>query len=249
MSGIRLSNIVLEYPLVAAGQRSLKGLLQGFLGPKVASPKVHRALDGISLSITSGERVGLIGRNGAGKTTLLKLLAGIYPASSGELHIEGDISTLLDLAVGMDLERTGRENILARLYILGVPRRQAQSMVQAIEDFAELGSFIEQPVRTYSSGMFVRLAFSIAISTQPEILLLDEFLAAGDALFFEKAEAAMDKLATSGNIFVVASHSMPLVEAKCNRAIWLDGGKIMADGSPSEVVRAYLEFSQSNGCA
>ncbi|MEM6898885.1 MAG: ABC transporter ATP-binding protein [Pseudomonadota bacterium] len=244
MSEIRLEGVELGYPLTTAHQRSLKSVVQALIGRRAERPRTYHALQGIDLTIRAGERVGIIGENGAGKTTLLKLIAGIYPASSGEVYVSGRISTLLDLAVGMDLERTGLENILARLYVMGVRRREAEDMVEGIAEFADLGEFIDQPVRVYSSGMFVRLAFSIAINTQPEILLLDEFLSAGDAKFFEKAEMAMDQLAGRGNILVVASHSMPLVEAKCNRAIWIEHGQIMKDGPPSQVVDAYLTASR-----
>lgn len=245
MTSVTLKDVDLEYPLFDSSDRSIKHLIQRLIGGKAKPLSVHQALKNISVNMREGERIGIVGLNGAGKSTLLKVIAGIYPITSGEMSVVGDLSTLLDLAVGMDLERTGRENIVARLYIMGYTRRESLEMVAPIIEFSELGDFIDQPVRTYSSGMFVRLAFSIAVSVDPEILILDEFLGAGDAAFFAKAQTAMDDLTSKGKLLIVASHSMPLVEQKCSRALWLNGGTLMMDDAPGLVVKEYLDFCQT----
>jgi lipopolysaccharide transport system ATP-binding protein len=197
------------------------------------------ALGGITLEIGCGERVGIIGANGAGKSTLLQLIAGIATPSGGELQVEGHVTAVLTLGVGIKDEATGRENIYVDAELQGKSRAQTEAVLPAIVEFADLGAFIDRPVRTYSTGMKARLAFAMATHIDPEILLIDEALSVGDAAFAAKASRRIRDLCARGNIVVVVSHSLVAITEICNRCIWLEGGRVAMDGAPEEVTRAY----------
>jgi ABC-type polysaccharide/polyol phosphate transport system ATPase subunit len=198
------------------------------------------ALQAISLEIKKGEIVGVIGHNGAGKSTLLRLLAGIATPTSGTVNVASNPSTLLDLSAGLQMFLTGRENILTRLDMLGISRGQADSMVGGIVAFAELEQVIDQVLVTYSTGMRMRLAFAIATSVKPEILLIDETLAVGDEFFSAKSFNRIEEMARSGCTCVIVSHDWNKIFRLASRVIWLDGGRMRADGEPSEVLYPFL---------
>jgi ABC-type polysaccharide/polyol phosphate transport system ATPase subunit len=200
---------------------------------------VIRALNGVSVNIEHGDRVGLIGRNGAGKTTLLRVMAGIYEPPSGTVEIEGRVAPLFDIGMGMDPESSGYENILLRGLYLGLRKAEIRAKVDEIADFTELGEFLEMPLRTYSAGMFARLAFAISTSIDPEILLLDEGIGAGDDVFLEKAKQRLDALINRARILVLASHSDLLIRKLCNRAILMENGQVDASGSTDEMLERY----------
>ncbi|KRA65881.1 hypothetical protein ASD79_00940 [Caulobacter sp. Root655] len=197
-------------------------------------------LNGVSLSINEGERVGLVGRNGAGKTTLLKLLAGVHHASSGRVQINGSVASLLEIGGGMDLERTGLQNIEYVTRLLGFDKRERARIRDEIVEFAELGQFIALPVRTYSAGMMTRLSFGLATARPKDILVLDEVIGAGDAFFIEKAGDRIRSLVQQARIMVLATHSADILVNFCNRAVWVDQGVIRADGDPAEVWHLYM---------
>ena len=199
------------------------------------------ALHHISFSIPRGVTVGIIGPNGSGKTTLLKLISGIYRADSGSLQVNGKLSSLLGLGVGFHPELTGRENIFINGMILGLSRRELHSLYPSIVEFSGLGEFIEAPVRTYSAGMHIRLAFSIAVSLSPDILLLDEVLAVGDADFQRKCRQRMEEFQRSEKTILLVTHDLAAAESWCNRLLLLQRGRLVADGKPSEVIRFYLD--------
>ncbi len=199
-----------------------------------------RALSDLSFNFREGEKIGLLGHNGAGKSTLLRLLSGVFAPTTGNLEIRGEVGSLIDIGLGINPEASGRENIFVRGQLLGLTRREIESKFEEIVDFSELGNFIEMPVRTFSSGMHLRLAFAVSTVVRPEILLMDEWLSVGDENFKVKAESRLSELVDSTKILVIASHSRQLIEKTCNRAIWLDHGKIKMDGTASEVCAAYF---------
>lgn len=205
-----------------------------------------RALDGINVQITEGERVGLIGVNGSGKTTLLKVLAGVLYPTGGSLNIEGKVNSIFDPALGMDPEASGYENITIRCMFLGLSKAEIAIKKKEIADFSELGNALNRPIKTYSAGMSMRLAFSIATSVEPEILIMDEWLSAGDARFVNKALEKMKSLVLASRILVLASHSENVLTEWCNRVIWIDSGKIRADGDPSDTLKLYREYAEAN---
>jgi lipopolysaccharide transport system ATP-binding protein len=204
-----------------------------------------QALRDITLSVNSGERVGIIGRNGAGKTTLLKAINGTYPLQSGEIITRGKIRALFDLSLGFEFEATGRENITYRGLLLGETPQSIRAKTDEIIDFAELGDFIDFPIKTYSSGMLVRLAFAISTNTGGEILLLDEILGAGDAAFQVKAQKRMRELIDQAEIILLVSHDMSAIQQICSRVIYLEQGRVAADGPADEVVPYYLDSVQT----
>jgi lipopolysaccharide transport system ATP-binding protein len=201
---------------------------------------VVRPLEDLTFSLADGARLGLVGHNGAGKSTLLRLLSGVYVPSHGTAHIEGEIGSLIDISLGIDSEASGRENIYLRGALLGMTKAQMNGMIDEIIAFSELGDFIDMPLRTYSSGMHLRLAFSVSTMVRPEILLMDEWLSVGDQGFTHKAEARLAELVQSTNILVIASHSRDLIQKTCNRVLWLEHGKIRLDGTPEEVLPHYF---------
>ena len=241
---LRLRDISVEFPIYSGGSRSLKKLLfnattQGNLARDARDRITVQALTGITLEIERGDRLGIIGANGAGKSTLLKVLAGIYTPTHGSVLTSGRVSALLTASLGLNPEATGRENIIIRGMYMDVRPRDMRARVDEIAEFTELGYYMDMPVRTYSSGMTIRLCFAVATSLRPEILLMDEWLAAGDAVFLSKARQRMDDFVSSSGILVLASHSMDLLREWCNRAILLEQGRITAAGGVAEVTALY----------
>lgn len=202
---------------------------------------VIHALKDINLNLKDGDRLAIVGHNGAGKSTLLKTIAGIYPVASGQLKVQGRISSLFEMATGFEMEATGWENILLRGLMLGETPTSMKNKMDEIAEFSELGNFLNVPVKYYSSGMFIRLAFSVSTSIQPEILLLDEVIGAGDAGFLLKAKKRMKDMTETANILVFVTHSMPSALDLCNQCIWLERGKIVHYGETKEVTSAYLK--------
>lgn len=232
----------LDYPLVR-DQSSLKSALFGALGfrtgPKVDKKVVH-AVNGLSLTINRGERVGFIGHNGAGKSTLLRTIAGIYPLTSGTIEVTGRLQGLFDLGTGFEVEATGRDNIMYRGLSMGFSPRQIREREEEIIAFADLGEFIDLPMRTYSAGMYVRLGFAVSTYLDGDILLIDEIFGAGDANFQERAIARMTDLIDRAGIIVMVSHDLSMMTSLCTRIVWLAGGQMVLDGEPREVAEAYL---------
>ena len=201
------------------------------------------AVKDVSFEIPAGEMVGLIGPNGSGKSTLLKIIAGIYRPSAGRVHVNGTIAPLIELGAGFHSELTGRENVLLNGLLLGFSKREMQEREQSIIDFADIGDFIDAPVKQYSSGMYTRLAFSVATAVDPDILVLDEILAVGDAAFQQKCFDRLQQFRGSGKTILLVTHSLQQVIEYCDRAILLDRGHIVADGTPQAVIDTYSAHS------
>lgn len=199
-------------------------------------------LDGISFDVQKGEAVGLIGHNGCGKSTLLKLMTKIIYPDSGSIKIDGRISSLIELGAGFHPDMSGLENIYTNASIFGLTKKEIDKRIDTIIEFSELEEFIENPVRTYSSGMYTRLAFSVAINVDADVLLVDEILAVGDAAFQAKCFEKMMEIKSKGTTIVIVSHSLSQVERICDRSIWIDGGKIRMQGEPNEVHPKYMEY-------
>lgn len=229
----------MEFTVDAETHRSLKSAAAGLLRPRRTVPRVVHALSGVSLSVGAGERVGLVGPNGAGKSTLLKVLAGIYPPRRGEAVVRGRVCPLFEFVTGFEMEASGWENIRTRALLLGMPPREVERKLEEIGGFTGLGEFLDFPVRCYSSGMLLRLAFAASTAIEPEILLLDEVMAAGDAEFTARARARMDRMMERASVVVFATHALGQLPDFCPRTIWLERGRVAADGPTPEVLRAY----------
>lgn len=205
----------------------------------------HWALRDVSLRLRRGEVIGFIGRNGSGKTTLLQTLAGVFDPDAGRITRRGEVSCLLSLAAGFNGNLTGRENIFLNGAVLGVARARIEASIDEVIDFSDLGGFIDAPVRTYSAGMRSRLGFSVAMLIDPDVVILDEVIRAGDAAFREKAGNILDRFRSGRKGILIASHSMELIRSQCDRVIWLDQGRIRMEGEPEAVTSAYLEDSRA----
>src|SRR5450432_3374714 len=240
MASITLSNASVEIPVFAVGNYSLKTtLLRKAVGGKFAhagSNLMIDALNDVSLELRNGDRIGLVGQNGAGKTTLLRVLAGVYPPTSGAVQIIGRVSPMFDISLGMSPDSTGIENIKVCGALWGLSRAEIAAGIDDIVEFTELGDYLKIPVRTYSAGMLLRLSFAIATLRQPEILLLDEVIGVGDASFMEKAKARLQKVVSRAQILVVSSHSDVIIRDICEKAIWLTQGAIGAFGEVDAVL-------------
>ena len=199
-----------------------------------------RALQDVTLQVREGERVGLIGHNGAGKSTLLRVLAGIYPPTAGRCVVEGEVSSIFNIQLGFEPDATGWENICYRGYLQGETPRTIRAKMQPIAEFSELGHFLDMPVRHYSAGMKIRLAFAIATAIEPEILLVDEVLSVGDRAFQDKAAQRMREMIAQARLIVLVSHDLEALANLCDRLVWLDHGRVRQVGPPEEVVDAYL---------
>lgn len=246
MAFVKLNNISVDIPIFNSQGRSLKKTVMGLatggkIGLTEKGKTIVRSLDKINLNIRPTERIGLVGHNGAGKSTLLRVLGKVYEPTEGTAEIVGTIGSLIDISLGIDTEATGIENIYLRAALLGIPKKVIDRDLDSIVDFSELGSFIEMPVRTYSTGMHMRLAFSVSTMISPDILLMDEWLSVGDQGFQKKAEQRLNSLIERSNVLVIASHSRQLIERCCTRAIWLEHGAIKMDGDPKDVCKHYFE--------
>ncbi|MFN8517562.1 MAG: ABC transporter ATP-binding protein [Chloroflexia bacterium] len=211
--------------------------LRELLWPRRQRGKVFWALRDVSLAIPQGQVLGLIGPNGSGKSTLLQLIAGVLQPTSGAVAAHGRVTALLELGAGFNPEFTGRENIMLNATLLGLTEAEARAHTPEIIEFAGIGQFLDQPVKTYSSGMYVRLAFAIAVSVQPDILIVDEALAVGDAYFQQRCMRRMRQFRDEGKTIIFVSHDTAAVKALCDRAILLREGQIVDDGRPDEVVQ------------
>ncbi|CAG9213488.1 ABC transporter ATP-binding protein [Burkholderia vietnamiensis] len=244
MAYIELKNVTLDLPIFDVQGRSLKKqVLRMGRRNRIAEGNdgviVVRALDDVNLRFECGDRIGLIGHNGAGKSTLLRTMAGIYPPTAGTLSRHGKVVPLLDISLGMDENSTGMQNIRLRGLLLGMSDDEIRAKQSDIADFCELGDYLDLPIRTYSSGMKVRLAFAVSTAVDAEILLLDEVMGVGDASFMQKAEARLADLHNRAEIVVLAMHSNSEIRKVCNKALWMERGRVRAFGSVEEVVSAY----------
>lgn len=237
---IKLDSVNLEYDLHFDRTNTLKEFIVNTLTRRTYVPKKKdklHALSNLDLTIYEGERVGIIGLNGAGKSTLLKVISGILKPTRGDIHVNGSIQPLIEIGAGFDPEFSGRENIYFNSYMLGFTKKQVDERLQDIIEFTELGDFIDVPVKYYSSGMLVRLAFTIATSVQPEILILDEMLSAGDVAFVDKAKKRMNDLMDKAKCLILVSHDLSLIESLSQRVLVLNKGVIVYEGdAPSAIV-------------
>jgi lipopolysaccharide transport system ATP-binding protein len=233
MSRIVADRIVVDFPIYGGKSRSLKhqfirAATGGAFAKDAADRVVVRALDNVTFDWKEGDRVGLIGHNGSGKTTLLRVIAGIYEPVAGELAVQGRVVSMLSINLGMDPEASGHENIFLRGVTMGLSRKQIEAIVDDVCEFSELGDYIEMPMRTYSSGMAMRLAFAISTSVKADIILMDEWLSVGDAGFAEKAQRRLKGLLDQAKILVLASHSREVIQANCSVVVQLEHGKLIA---------------------
>lgn len=241
MNAIEIRNMYKDFKLVYDKPTTLKERICFWKTTKVQKRQV---LKNINLDIKKGETVALIGTNGSGKSTLLKLMTKILYPNKGTLETHGKLTSLLELGAGFHPDFTGRENIYFNASIFGLTRQEIDKRIDEIIEFSELGDFIDNPVRTYSSGMYMRLAFSIAINVDAEILLIDEILAVGDQHFQDKCFAKLKEMKKSEKTIVIVTHSLGQVRELCNRAIWIYNGEVRMDGTPNEVVDEYLKVCQ-----
>lgn len=203
-----------------------------------------QALRDVSFDLHHGTTLGVIGHNGAGKSTLMRTLAGVLPPTEGRIELYGRVSTLLALGVGFNRALSGRDNVVLGGLAAGLTRDEVEQRFGQIADFAELGDFIDMPMRTYSAGMYSRLAFAVAMSMDPDILLIDEALSTGDARFKRKANKALRQMAASAHTMVLVSHGLGTIREMCNDVLWLDHGRVMMRGAPEDVIPAYTDFMQ-----
>ena len=248
MARLHLEQVGVDFLVRDVHQSSLVSTARSFATGGVIDMSNRRkvclnALRGISLDFQEGDRVGLIGHNGAGKTTLLKVLSGILPPTAGRLRIEGRVAGLLSIQLGLDTRASGYENIIIRARYMGVPEDEIRARFDDICAFSELGEYLHLPLKTYSSGMRVRLAFSIATAFDPDILILDEWLSAGDATFRDKASERMKNLISQTGIFVMATHQVSLMKQMCNRGVVLNKGQIVFDGDLDEALKVSASSS------
>ncbi len=231
---------------LAQSAATIRNRLRDPTGADAPSREEFWALRDVNIEVQAGERIGIIGRNGAGKSTLLKLLCRITEPSCGEIRLQGRVSGLLEVGAGFHPELTGRENIFLNGAILGMSRNEIRAKFDEIVEFADVARFLDTPVKRYSSGMYVRLAFSVAASLEPEILIVDEVLAVGDFAFQKKCLKKMDDVATSGRTVVLVSHNMLSIQDLCTRALWLHDGTVRQTGTVGEVISSYLQTYVSN---
>ncbi len=235
---IRVENVTQRFRLIQERPDTLRELFSKFFRH---NSEVHDfdAVKNVSFEVQQGEILGIIGRNGSGKSTLLKLMAGVYRPTAGRVQVEGTVAPLIELGAGFHGELTGRENVLMNGLIMGYSKKEMLSREQSIIDFADIGDFIDSPVKQYSSGMYMRLAFAVATEVNPDILVVDEILAVGDMAFQRKSFERLEKFRRSGKTIVYVAHSMKDIREHCSRVIYLDRGEVVADGDPAEVVELY----------
>jgi ABC-type polysaccharide/polyol phosphate transport system ATPase subunit len=241
MSSIRVENLSIKFRIYHDRSPSLKEYFANlFKRQRQIAYSDFWAVKDISFEIMAGDRVGIVGHNGAGKSTLLKALCRVYESSDGLIAVDGRIAPLLEIGAGFHPDFTGRENIYLNGAILGHTKQQLSVIEPEVIAFAEMEEFIDTPVKYYSTGMYMRLAFSLATAIHPDILVLDEVFAGGDAAFMAKARERMHLLIDKANIMIMVSHDLQLVRSLCNRVIWMDHGKLVADGTPEDIVERYL---------
>jgi homopolymeric O-antigen transport system ATP-binding protein len=239
---ISVENVTQRFRIIHERPDSVRELFAKFFKSRTTHHDFEAVKD-VSLQIERGEMVGIVGRNGSGKSTLLKIIAGVYTPTSGRVTVNGSLAPLIELGAGMHPEMTGRENILLNGLLMGYSKQEMQRREQQIIDFADIGDFIDVPVKQYSSGMYMRLAFSVATEIDPEILVVDEILAVGDFAFQKKCFDRLRGFRESGKTILMVTHSMAPVLENCNRAILIENGRVMADGRPKEVVQLYAGSS------
>ncbi|WP_426345329.1 ABC transporter ATP-binding protein [Alcaligenes sp. HNGD-HTN06] len=247
MSHVIAKNLVVEMPVYELSGRSMKmrmlnKLASGRIGAGGNGITVVRALQDVSFEFGDGDRVGLIGSNGSGKSTLLRVLAGIYEPSAGHLEVQGKAVALLEMGLGMDDSMTGYQNIKLRGMLLGMSPEEVESKTAEIAEFTSLGDYLHLPIRAYSSGMRIRLAFAISTAVEAELLLLDEVIGVGDAAFLEKANARLKAFQDKANIVFIASHSAEVIIDMCNKVMWLEGGRLRFAGDVMEGLQAYWAY-------
>lgn len=238
---VRVENVSVTYRTTFERTPTFKSAITR-LGRGERAVREVEAIKNVSFEVFDGTALGIVGSNGAGKSTLVRTLGGILPPTSGRIEVHGKISALLALGVGFNAQLSGSENVMLGGLAAGMSRQQIRERAQEIEDFAELGDFMEMPIRTYSSGMRSRLAFAVSVHMDPDILMIDEALSAGDAKFKKKAAAKMHDLMGSARAMFIVSHSMPSIKEMCNRAIWLHKGELKLEGEVDEVIAAYTKF-------
>lgn len=236
---IQADNITVCYRMSHDKIKSIKEYLVALIKHKLQYEEFY-ALRGVSFHVNKGEVIGIVGKNGAGKSTLLKVIAGILRPTEGSVAVRGNVVPMLELGSGFDCDLTGRENIFLNGAILGYSEEFLKERYNDIVEFSELGSFIDIPVRNYSSGMMMRLAFAIAAQVNPDVLIVDEILAVGDAAFQEKSYARMMELMSHGTTVLLVSHNIEQIRRLCDRVIWLDHGTVLADGDTNEVCDRYM---------
>lgn len=241
---ISLDRVDVSFPVYHGGSRSLKNvILSRSSAGRIARDAHDRvtidALKDVTLSLQKGDRLALIGANGAGKTTLLRVMAGIYEPVAGTVDIRGRVSPMFDIALGIDTELNGYDNIRLRGMLLGLSSQDIEDRLSATADFTELGDYLDMPVRTYSSGMMLRLTFAVATCFDPEILLMDEWVVAGDAHFMAKAHQRIDSFVDKASVLVLASHNLDICRQWCNMGLWMGQGRVRALGPVGEIIKAY----------
>jgi len=244
MATISLKNACVDFTIYNSTSRSLKNIVIGKVGGLIKSSEngktIIRALSNINLELKSGDKLALVGHNGAGKSTMLKLLSGVFEPTSGSCEINGKISSLLEMTMGMDFELTGRQNIIHRSILFGKTFAQSKDLIDDVAEFSQLGSYLDLPVRTYSSGMVLRLAFGLSTAINPEIVLLDEVIGVGDAAFAERAKARLTTMLSRANILVLASHNFEILREFCNVGALMKEGQIVQLGPINEILDSHL---------
>jgi ABC-type polysaccharide/polyol phosphate transport system ATPase subunit len=238
---IRVEDVHVTYRTSLQKNPTLKSTLVRLGRRKRVIREVH-ALRGVSFEVPSGQVLGVIGANGAGKSTLMRTVAGILPPTSGRIEVFGRVSTLLALGVGFNSALTGKENVVLGGLAAGLSRAEIDAKYEEITDFAEIGDFMDMPMRTYSSGMYSRLAFAVAVHMEPDIMIIDEALSAGDAHFKMKAQAKMEELVSKARTMLLVSHALGTIKEMCHEAIWLHQGQLLRRGDPEEIVESYTRF-------
>lgn len=239
---IKIENVTQRFRLIQERPDTLRELFSKFFRHE-AHYHDFNAVENVSLEVRSGEFVGIVGRNGSGKSTLLKMVAGVYKPSAGRIEVNGKIAPLIELGAGFHHELTGRENVILNGLLLGFSKRQMMEREPSILEFADIGDFIDSPVKQYSSGMYMRLAFAVATEVNPDILVIDEILAVGDTAFQQKCFERLDRFRAAGKTILLVTHNMAQVKQFCDRALLLEQGRVLIEGAPNEVVDMYIAGS------